>query len=123
MNTIAKKRIALICLIGGLVIIATYFALRSMILGERLSNITETVVVEKMNTDIVAFTRLFVDKILRAEGEVDFETRLTLENAVRAMKDDEILAQWNRFVDSKSESTAQEEVKNLLSMLLSKMSE
>lgn len=76
---------------------------------------------QKTNGEILSFTKLFIDEVLKAKTEVNFETRLKLENAVRDLGDEKILAQWSKFVDSKTESGAQEEVKNLLEMLVSKI--
>jgi len=69
---------------------------------------------------ILEFTFLFIEKVLKAEGEVDFDTRLDLENKVRNLEDAEIFGQWNRFVNADNEIEAQAEVKNLLGMLLEK---
>ncbi|MCK4520627.1 hypothetical protein KAT95_02040 [Candidatus Parcubacteria bacterium] len=68
------------------------------------------------------FIKFFIEKVLKAENEVDFETRLKLKNAVRNLSDEEILNQWNKFVESKTENEAQEEAKNLLEMLINKIS-
>lgn len=76
---------------------------------------------QKTNENILKFTKLFIEKVLEAETEVDFETRLKLENAVRNLDDKEILAQWQKFAESKTEVQAQGEVKNLLEMLASKI--
>lgn len=75
----------------------------------------------KTNEKVLEFTKLFVAKVLKAETEVSFETRLQLENAVRNLKDEGILAQWQKFIESKTEAQAQEEVKNLLEMLVNKI--
>lgn len=55
------------------------------------------------------------------EKEVDFETRLQLETAVREIGDADILAQWTRFTASKAEKDAQDAMKELLSLLLAKL--
>ncbi|MDP3245186.1 MAG: hypothetical protein Q8M83_06050 [bacterium] len=73
------------------------------------------------NARIVNFTKLFIKQVLKAETEVSFETRLKLENAVRDLGDVEILAQWQKFTDSKTEIDAQQDVKNLLELLVDKM--
>ena len=75
----------------------------------------------QINEKTLNFTRIFVVKILKAEKEVDFETRLMLENSVRDLENSEILAQWQKFTNSKTESEAQEEVKILLEMLVNKI--
>ena len=64
---------------------------------------------------------MFIKDVLQADKEVDFETRLKLENAVRDLKDQEILAGWQSFIDSKTEQDAQSNVKKLLGILISKI--
>ncbi|MDD2934867.1 MAG: hypothetical protein PHX25_00120 [Candidatus Pacebacteria bacterium] len=83
----------------------------------------EKVVLEnqKLNEDILNFTKLFIEKVLKTETEVDFETRLMLENAVRNLNDKDILKQWQEFVASQDENEAQEKVKDLLSILINKI--
>ncbi len=76
---------------------------------------------QKTNEKVLDFTKLFIEKVLKAEEEVNFETRLKLENAVRDLKDEEILAQWQKFTESKTEVQAQNEVKNLLEILVNKI--
>ena len=73
------------------------------------------------NEEVLDFTNFFIEKVLKTETEVDFETRLKLENAIRDLDDEEILAQWQKFTESKTEADAQEEVKNLLEILVSKI--
>lgn len=73
------------------------------------------------NVRIVDFTKLFIEQVLKAQTEVSFETRLKLENTVRDLGDAQILAQWQKFTDSKTEEDAQQEVKNLLELLINKM--
>ena len=68
------------------------------------------------------FLNLFIDKVLNAQGEVSFEDRLQLENRVRDLKDPEVLAQWEKFTGSASEEQVQVEVKNLLALLVKKIS-
>jgi hypothetical protein len=73
------------------------------------------------NERIINFLKLFITKVLKAEGEVDFETRLKLENAVREIQDKEILDQWTKFTESKTEEEAQRNVKDLLEILVNKL--
>jgi len=73
------------------------------------------------NERIINFLKLFIAKILKAEGEIDFETRLKLENAVREIQDKEILDQWTKFTESKTEEEAQKNVKDLLEILVNKL--
>ncbi len=80
-------------------------------------------VAEKVNEGVLNFTGLFIEKVLKAEGEIDFETRLKLESAVRALNDDAVLTAWQRFTNSATEKDAQDAVKNLLGILVSKVQE
>ncbi|MFA5095382.1 MAG: hypothetical protein WC447_01840 [Candidatus Paceibacterota bacterium] len=73
------------------------------------------------NEKVLEFTKLFIGEVLKADSEVSFDTRLKLETAVRNLGDEEIFNQWQKFVDSKTETKAQEEVKNLLELLVSKV--
>jgi len=73
------------------------------------------------NEKILDFTKLFIEKVLKSETEVDFETRLKLENAVRILDDEQIFLQWQKFVESQTEADAQTEVKNLLEILINKI--
>ncbi|MDO8598963.1 MAG: hypothetical protein Q7S02_02555 [bacterium] len=90
-------------------------------LADELTAMREQVVAKQTNAKVLDFAQLFVAQVLRAEHEVDFETRLKLETAVREISDAEILAQWNRFTASANEKDAQAAMKELLSLLLAKM--
>ncbi len=76
---------------------------------------------QQINVKVLAFTQLFIEKVLKAETEVDFENRLKLENAARDLNDEEIFAQWQKFVGSQTEAEAQENVKDLLEILVNKI--
>ena len=83
---------------------------------------TETLLqTQTTNEKVLEFSKLFIKEVLKAETEVNFDTRLKLENAVRNLGDEEILNQWQKFTESKTEVQAQEEVKNLLEMLVNKI--
>lgn len=70
---------------------------------------------------ILDFTNAFIQDVLKSEKEIDFETRLKLENKVRAINDPAILEQWQKFTDSKTEAEAQAEVTKLLDILITKV--
>lgn len=72
------------------------------------------------NGKVLAFTKLFIAKVLKSDKEIDFDTRLKLENSIRNLNDKDILAQWQKFVASKTEVDAQIQVKSLLEMLVNK---
>jgi len=83
---------------------------------------TETLLqTQTTNEKVLEFSKLFIKEVLKAETEVNFDTRLKLENAVKNLGDEAILNQWQKFTESKTEVQAQEEVKNLLEMLVNKI--
>jgi hypothetical protein len=108
-------------LIVILVMTSTFFILRYSQIKQVLDENQRRVVAQEINVDVLDFTRDFIDKVLKAEGEIDFETRLDLESAVRAIGDDEILSAWQVFTNSQTETEAQTAVKNLLSLLVSRI--
>jgi len=109
-----------IFLITILILVAgnAFFAMKYFAAQEELQRVKVIAEGKQTNEKVLNFTKLFIAQVLRADGEVGFETRLKLENAVRDLDDDEILSQWQKFVESKTEEEAQEEVKNLLGMLI-----
>ena len=76
---------------------------------------------QESNKRILDFAQLFIKKVLKSESEIDFETRLLLENSVRASNDSDILSQWQRFSNSKNDVDAQKAVKDLLDVLVEKL--
>jgi hypothetical protein len=75
-----------------------------------------------VNTKILDFTKLFIEKVLASKTEVDFETRLKLENAIRDINDTELFDQWTKFTKSKEPGEAQTDVVILLQMLMDRIS-
>ena len=70
---------------------------------------------------VLSFMSLFVNKVLQANTQVDFNTRLALENSVRDLNDSDVMTAWQDFTASKTEADAQSNVKNLLSILVAKL--
>ena len=97
------------------------FGVKYFLAQKEIKKMEDVIKARQINEKTLNFTRIFVVKILKAEKEVDFETRLMLENSVRDLENSEILAQWQKFTNSKTESEAQEEVKILLEMLVNKI--
>lgn len=83
----------------------------------KLNAICET---KRINEKVLEFRNMFTEKVLLAEGEVDFDTRLALETAVRGLNDKEIFSQWQKFTNSKDKENASLEAKKLLRMLVQK---
>ena len=96
--------------------IAKYVALKSD------STVNARVLTEyRYNDKVLEFMKTFIVKVLKAENEVSFEDRVTLENQVRDLKDQEITSTWNSFVKAQTELQAQDAVKKLLLLLVEKV--
>jgi hypothetical protein len=68
------------------------------------------------------FLKLFIDIVLNSSGEaITYTDRVALENAVRQTQDDDIVKQWNAFVESTNEKTAQENSVKLMKLVTTKM--
>ena len=65
--------------------------------------------------------KMFVKLGTKSDKEVDFDTRLKLENSVRGLDDADVLAEWQKFVNSANETEAQKNVKDLLAILVEKI--
>jgi len=109
--------IIIVLLVAGNV----FFAMQYIAAQKELREAQAALSSQKINEKTLAFTELFIEKVLQSDQEVDFDTRLQLENAVRGIGDEEILAQWQRFTESQGEAQAQTEVKNLLGLLIQKV--
>ena len=116
----SKQRIIII-IISILVAGNAFFGASYFFAYKKAQTIAQQLKNQQNDAKIVNFTGLFIEKVLKAEKEVSFEDRLRLENAVRDLNDGEVLVQWEKFVDSKTEIEAQNAVKNLLSLLVSKI--
>lgn len=117
----AKQKIILITVILVLLIGNVFFAAKYFNTRKELSQTQTALEIQTANEKVLEFTKLFIEKVLKADSEVDFETRLKLENAVRELKDKEILDQWNKFVNSQIEIDAQNELEKLLEVLVDKI--
>jgi hypothetical protein len=113
---------ASISLIVFLLIINIFLVYKYFDLQKDLEETKQELVDYKFNEKVLDFTNFFIKELLKSEGEVDFEVRLKLENLVRSLDDQEILAQWNNFTNSQTEIESQNQVKNLLELLINKIS-
>ncbi len=118
-----KKKLLLTTLIAVLVAGNVFFGVKCFLDGRLLQEREQEIQNHEFNRDVVGFLNLFIEKVLRAQGEVSFEDRLQLENSVRSLKDDEILGKWEAFSNSATEAEAQQNVKDLLQVLAEKIYE
>ncbi len=98
-----------------------FFGIQYINLKSKLSAIATKAETQVMDKKMLEFAKLFIEKVLKAKGEIDFETRLQLENAVRDLKDQDILNKWQAFTESNTEGDAQIGAKDLLGSLIGKI--
>lgn len=116
-----KKNILVICIIGLSVIGNVFFGLNYFMLSNQVKTLKSQEATIETNTKVINFMSLFIKEVLQSDKEVDFETRLILENSVRELKDTEIKKEWQYFTESKTEAEAQASVKRLLGILVQKI--
>ena len=117
MDTKPLLTVCILVLFAGNVILGlSYFYARQDLARE------ESLIAQvQTNQKVIHFANLVINKVLNATGEVSFEDRLALENAVRDSKDAQLLDQWNNFTAAKDEVGAQREMKGLLSLMVKKI--
>ena len=69
---------------------------------------------------VLAFRDMFVENVLLSDQEIDFDTRLAMEAAVRSLDDKEVLSQWQKFTNCKTQEDASLRAKELLRLLIEK---
>jgi len=116
-----NKKILLAILVLVFISGNIFFGLKYYFADQALKTAREQIKEQNLNEKILDFSIMFVDKVLKTKGEVSFEDRLKLENAVRDINNQEILDQWVKFTQSETESEAQAEVRNLIELLLKKI--
>ena len=121
MQFFTRERIpSLIILIlaGALIVLGVQYYIQR----QNLIAAQNTVKTYQYDQKVLDFTKLFITKVLKADGTVSFDDRLALENAVRNINDKTIFDQWENFINAKTALDAQIQVKNLLEMLVDKIS-
>lgn len=102
-------------LAAALLSVSLFFGAKYYFEKEKLYELSANI---NKNNAIKIFNNIFIEKVLKAKGEVSYEDRLELESAaVSAGK--EILDQWHYLLESQTEQEAQERVIGLL-LLFSK---
>ena len=76
--------------------------------------------VQQGKNNVLAFTDMFVEKVLLANKEISFDTRLELETTVRSLNDQQISAQWQVFTKAETKEEASQQAKQLLNLLIKK---
>jgi len=118
-NIIISKKvffISIICIViaTSLVLnVAMFFAITK---GQQILQQCQT------NKKVLEFRNMFSEKVLIAEKEIDFDTRLSLESAVRNLNDQDVFDQWEKFTNCQTKEDATIEAKKLLKLLIAKTS-
>ncbi len=76
---------------------------------------------QQVNNGVLSFTNMFIKKVLMADKEIDFDTRLTLETTVRSLNDQQIFDQWQAFTKAQTKEDASAQAKQLLNLLVKKI--
>jgi len=116
MKKIILTAIALIVAFGVISLSVGYF-----LQAQKIQRLQKELNVRQTNAKLVSFLDTFIKKVLKAQGEVSFEDRLKLENAVRDLNDKELLSLWESFTQAATAEQIQQNVKNLLEGLVNKI--
>jgi hypothetical protein len=111
------KKIFLLLLLCVIIAVSVIF---NVIFIFQITKIGQVCRQYEINVATLAFRNMFTEKILLSDGEIDFDTRLTLESAVRELNDAEIFSQWQAFTKSETKEEATLLAKNLLKLLIKK---
>ena len=104
----------LIIIVAGILMLGVKYAAMAV----ELKKYQAKVAAYQMNDKVLNFTKLFIVKVINSKREVSFDDRVQLETAVRDINNPEIMAVWQKFVDSKNEAEVQDGVRNLLEILV-----
>lgn len=118
-----KSRLFLITIITLLAAGNIYFGSMLILEKNKLNEIRDQLKDQETNEKVLFFAKLFISKVLLGEGEVDFEDRLKLENAVRDIGDKNIFDHWQTFTSSQSDKEVQTSAGQLLNLLFDKISQ
>ena len=116
-----RKTVLLVIIILALLFGNIFFAVKYSSAGKKLAQVEAVKANQQKNQKIIEFNKLFIEKVLISGKEVDFDSRLQLENAVRGLNDQEILDSWQIFIASQESAEAQKNVLILIKALADKM--
>ena len=117
-----KRNIILAMVILLLISAGAFFAVKYFLQTRETVKLQQEIKTQKTNNKVVNFLNLFIQKVLKTDQPVSFEDRLQLENAVRDINDPEILSKWEEFTGGIDEAQIQQGVKDLLEVLVKKIS-
>lgn len=116
-----KRKLALTVVTVVLAFLIAYLSVSNLSQARQLHQLRSELAAQKTNVKVINFIDLFIQKVLRVDKEVSFEDRLRLENTVRDIGDENILATWEQFTSAQTEDQIQDGVKDLLEALVKKI--
>ena len=108
-NPVAIIVLVIVCLV--LLASNIYFGVGYLSINGKINKLSST---KTQNAKIINFENLFINKVLKTQGAVSYQDRLNLQSAVVDINDNTILADWNTFLASSTETDAQQSVLILL---------
>ena len=108
-----NKHILTIILIMVLAI-SVYFGSEYILIKNRSDKILSKL---EANEKVIAFQKIFVEKVFESKGEVSYKDKLKLETAAASANNENILNAWHEFLASKTESEKQNIMLKLLDLL------
>lgn len=105
-----------LCALAGISLAANGFLIYT------LEKNSEAYSLHQVNQKVLAFRNMFEEKVLLSDQPIDFDTRLSMETAVRALNDQGIFDQWQKFTNSQTQADATAQAKALLELLIQKTS-
>ena len=109
-------------------IIIIILLLSNLFLGVKYFNVSKELketksitAAQEERTKFSEFNKIFISEVLQAKSEVNYDTRLKLDEMVKDINNKELTAQWQKFTNSQTEEEAQEETVKLLGLLAEEM--
>ena len=115
-----KKQIYLIIII---ILLASnlFLGVKYFNVSKELKETKNTVIIQQEKTKFTEFNKTFISEVLQTKSEVNYDTRLKLDEMVKDIDDKDLTAQWQKFTDSQTEKEAQEETVRLLGLVAERM--
>ena len=122
-NSIIKNKKSLFSAIIILLLLAgnIFLGVKYFLQFKETQKIQKELSAKKVNDKIVNFLNLFIEKVLKTDKEVSFEDRLKLDTTIRDIHDPELLSKWENFTGGTNEAEIQQGVKDLLEVLVNKI--
>ena len=114
-----QKQIYLIVII--LLLSNIFLGIKYFNASRELKEATSIIAIQEEKTKFAELNKTFISEVLQAKNEVNYDIRLKLDETIKNINDEDLIAQWQKFTNSKTEREAQEETINLLELLAGKI--